>query len=223
MSTERIIIHLPTTPTEPEDTYSLVTAASHADKHTSTHTRQLQQYLTNILSPHKIPVELTGAECIAIRDNNEHIPQLLQLISPVLSYFTTLTILENNQLVWTFGDENSQFTTETSQFYAPWASLRSIPSWIDHITTNARSLASRNMGTDPRDFLIISDNTKDQHYIQCYFSPADNNYRVEMRVGDAQHNYWCIRDDAWSVIRELSTWMTTTDHSATGWNKLDIS
>ena len=223
MSTERIIIHLPTTPTEPEDTYSLVTAASRADKHTSTHTRQLQQYLTNILSPHKIPVELTGAECIAIRDNNEHIPQLLQLISPILSYFTTLTILESNQLVWTFGDEDSQFTTETSQFYAPWASLRSIPSWIDHITTKARSLANLNIGTDPRDFLIISDNTKDQHYIQCYFSPADNNYRVEMRLGDAQHHYWCMRDDAWSVIRELSTWMTTTDHSTTGWNKLDIS
>ncbi|MCG7457569.1 hypothetical protein [Corynebacterium sp. ACRPH] len=223
MSTERIIIHLPTTPTEPEDTYSLVTAASRADKHTSTHTRQLQQYLTNILSPHKIPVELTGAECIAIRDNNEHIPQLLQLISPILSYFTTLTILESNQLVWTFGDEDSQFTTETSQFYAPWASLRSIPSWIDHITTKARSLANLNIGTDPRDFLIISDNTKDQHYIQCYFSPADNNYRVEMRLGDAEHHYWCMRDDAWSVIRELSTWMTATDHSTTGWNKLDIS
>ena len=223
MSTERIIIHLPTTPTEPEDTYSLVTAASRAAKHTSTHTRQLQQYLTNTLSPHKIPVELTGAECIAIRANNEHIPQLLQLISPVLSYFTTLTILENNQLVWTFGDENSHFTTETSQLYAPWASLRSIPSWIDHVTANARSLASRNVGTDPRDFLIISDNTKDQHYIQCYFSPADNNYRVEMRLGDAQHHFWRIRNDARSLIRELSTWMTSTDHSTTGWSKLDIS
>ncbi|MHA7687754.1 hypothetical protein ACX9MK_09210, partial [Corynebacterium evansiae] len=223
MSTERIIIHLPTTPAEPEDTYSLVFAASRADKHTSTHTRQLQQYLTNTLSPHKIPVELTGAECIAIRDNNEHIPQLLQLISPVLSYFTTLTILENDQLVWTFGDEDSQFTIETSQFYAPWASLRSIPSWIDRITTNARSLANLNIGTDPRDFLIISDNTRDQHYIQCYFSPSDNNYRVEMRLGDAQHHYWCMRNDAQNVIRELSTWMTSTNHPITGWNKLDIS
>ncbi|MCG7259655.1 MULTISPECIES: hypothetical protein [unclassified Corynebacterium] len=223
MSTERIIIHLPTAPTEPENTYNLVTAASRADKHTSAHTRQLQQHLTNILAPHKISVELTGAECIAIKDNNEHIPQLLQLISPVLSYFTTLTILENNQQVWTFGDENSRFTTETSQLHIPWASLHSIPSWIDHITTNARSLASRNIGTDPRDFLIISDNTKDQHYIQCYFSPADDNYRVEMRLGDAQHHFWCMRNDARSLIRELSTWMNSTDHPITGWNKLDIS
>ena len=181
------------------------------------------QHLTNILAPHKISVELTGAECIAIKDNNEHIPQLLQLISPVLSYFTTLTILENNQQVWTFGDEDSHFTTETSQLYARWASLRSIPSWIDHVTANARSLASRNIGTDPRDFLIISDNTKDQHYIQCYFSPADNNYHVEMRLGDAQHHFWRIRNDARSLIRELSTWMTSTDHSTTGWSKLDIS
>lgn len=223
MSTERIIIHLPTAPTEREDIYNLVISAGRADKHTSAHTLQLHQHLTNILSPHKISVELTGAECIAIKDNNEHIPQLLQLISPVLSYFTTLTILENNQLVWTFGDENSHFTTETSQLHAPWASLRSIPSWIDHVTTNARSLASRNIGTDPRDFLIISDNTKDQHYIQCYFSPADNNYRVEMRLGDAQHHFWRIRNDARSLIRELSTWMTSTDHSTTSWSKLDIS
>lgn len=223
MSTERIIIHLPTAPAEPENTYNLVTAASRADKHTSAHTLQLQQHLTNILAPHKISVELTGAECIAIKDNNEHIPQLLQLISPVLSYFTTLTILENNQQVWTFGDEDSRFTTETSHLHVPWASLRSIPSWIDHVTANTRSLASRNIGTDPRDFLIISDNTKNQHYIQCYFSPADNNYRVEMRLGDAQHHFWCMRNDARSVIRELSTWMNSTDHPITGWNKLDIS
>lgn len=223
MSTERVIIHLPTTPAAPDEIYNLVISASQAENHFSQQALQLYQYLTKVLAPHNIAVELTGSNCLAISDFDDHIAQLLLSVSPVLSYFTTLTVLENEQLVWTFGDENSNFTTETMEYQAPWASLRSIPYWIDYITTNAWSLANLNVGTDPRDFLIISDNTKIEHYIQCYFSPDSNNYRVEMRLGDALHHYWCDKNDAASVIQELSTWMSAPNHSTAGWNKLDIS
>lgn len=223
MSAERIIINLPPAQVAPYEVYDYVSCASQQEEHASPQTRQLQQHLTKILAPHDLPVELVGNNCIGISDYDENIPQILQFISPLLSRYPTLTVLEFSEFVWTFGDENTNFSTETSEYSAPWASLRGLPSWIELITTNACTMTELNLGNDPRDFLIITNATKHQHYMQCYYSPVDRTYRVEIRLGDAQHHYWHTTPETSTVIHELTTWITTGTHSTHGWQKLNIT
>lgn len=49
-------------------------------------------------------------------------------------------------------------------------------------------LWKRFLGTDPSDYLIMNNTTENEHYIQCYYCHTDDNYHIEMRRGDPDHN-----------------------------------
>ncbi|WKD60549.1 hypothetical protein CCICO_02495 [Corynebacterium ciconiae DSM 44920] len=223
MSLEHVIIHVPNTPVNTDEVTSVVRRAVRADKQVSPQTQQLHERLLARLEPVHLGADIAGDNCIVISDYDELIGRMLQYISPILAEYYTLTINDEADLVWTYGDEDTTFTTVTSECEAPWASLRGIPRWIHQITDHAREMAELNIGQDPRDFLIIADNSLEEHYMQCFYNTAVGNYRLEMRLGDAQHHYWRDIADADSLIHELSQWIRRGDRSTEGWQKLDIT
>lgn len=89
---------------------------------------------------HNLCAELTGSDWIVLSDYDEHIPHVLGLISSHLVRYSTSTILENEHLVWTVGDERTDFTTETSKFQAPRVCMNHIPFRIERITSNAQTM-----------------------------------------------------------------------------------
>lgn len=222
MSTERVIIHLP------DDAANIVSIYHHVLTHSTmidqatSKTLHLFELLSEALTPHKVPVKLVGTNCIVISDYEEQIPAILRLISPLLLDFSTLTVLESAKLIWTSGDEDAEFSIETAEYAAPWASLNSLPHWIDWITANARAMAELGIGKDPRDFFLVRDAIRHQTYIQTYFNPIDEAYRVEMRLGNARQHYACTCSKANTVVREIEAWMNTRTYTTDGWQKLDL-
>ena len=164
---------------------------------------------------------LRGDHCLVVDVSDHVVPVLVKRLSQITAGRGLVVVSELHDLVFAYGDEIPDMAIRTNEWDIAWASLRALPQWLDRTTEDMIFYHQR--GDNAVDFLIVEDTSKEQHFIQTIYRPAQDAYQVEVRDGGPDAHYQALIDSDDETLAAFQTWMATRERlPQADWTLIDM-
>lgn len=149
---------------------------------------------------------LQGDRCLVVDVSDHVVPLLVKRLSQFAAGRGLSVVSELHDLVFAYGDEIPDMAIRTNEWDIAWASLRALPQWLHRTTEDMIFYHQR--GDNAVDFLIVEDTSKEQHFIQTIYRPAQDAYQVEVRDGGPDAHYQALIASYDETLTTFRTWMS---------------